>query len=216
MTGAGAAALVEQDMIVGIGTGSTAEPFIRALAERVKAGLQIVCVPTSSASRALAESSGITLKTLNEVERIDLTIDGADEIDPSLQLIKGGGGALLQEKMVAAASNRLVIVADHSKLVQQLGKFPLPVEVIPYGWKQVQKKIELHYNIKAVLRLKDNKTLQTDHGHYILDCHFQEIENAKELNTALHDIPGVVETGLFIRMAGDALIGYPDGTVKKL
>jgi ribose 5-phosphate isomerase A len=214
-TGAHAATLVEQGMIVGLGTGSTAEPFIKALAVRVKDGLSITGVPTSSTSKKLAEEAGITLVSLNDVAHIDLTIDGADEIDERLQLIKGGGGALLQEKMVAFASKQLIIVADHTKLVTQLGKFPLPIEVVPYGWKQVQRAIQQQYNISVVLREKEGDTFITDHGHYILDCHFAHIDDAPHLDTMLHAIPGVAGTGLFIKMASAALIGYPDGEVRR-
>jgi ribose 5-phosphate isomerase A len=211
--GTHAAALVKEGMIVGLGTGSTATPFIKALAERVKSGLVITCVPTSANSKKLAEELGIKLAVLNDVESIDLTIDGADEVDPQLQLIKGGGGALLQEKMVASVSKQLVIVADQTKLVPYLGKFPLPVEVIPYGWKHVQRAIEKAYNITVALRMKDNKTFITDQGHYILDCLFQQIHDAPKLDGALHNIPGVVETGLFLQMAHSVLVGYPDGRV---
>lgn len=212
-TGIHAATLVKEGMIVGLGTGSTAAPFIKALAERVKSGLAITGVPTSVYSKKLAEELGIRLAVLNDVGSIDLTIDGADEVDPQLQLIKGGGGALLQEKMVAAVSKQLIIVADQTKLVPQLGKFPLPVEVIPYGWKHVQRTIERTYNITVALRMKDTKAFVTDQGHYILDCLFQQINDAPKLNEALHNIPGVVETGLFLHMAHSVLVGHPDGRV---
>jgi ribose 5-phosphate isomerase A len=212
-TGEQAVSLIKPNMIVGIGTGSTAAPFIHALGERVREGLKIIAVPTSEASKKIAMAAGITLAELNDVDNIDITIDGADEIDPQLQLIKGGGGALLQEKIVAAASRQLIIVADHTKLVKQLGRFPLPVEVVPYGWKQVQRNITRQYNISVNLRLKEGNTFITDHGHYILDCYFNQIDNAANLNEALHNIPGVIETGLFIGLANSALIGYPDGGV---
>lgn len=214
ITGEAAARIVQPGMTVGIGTGSTAYWFILALGQRVKAGLDIRCVPTSTNTAQLAAEQSIPLTTLHEVSVIDLTIDGADEIDPAGQLIKGGGGALLQEKMVAAASRELVIIADHTKLVVQLGAFPLPVEVIPYGWKQVQQRIETLYRVKSTLRLKDQQPLITDHGHYILDVHFQEIEDPAFLNTLLNTIPGVVDNGLFIDLATQSIIGYPDGSVK--
>jgi ribose 5-phosphate isomerase A len=211
-----AAQLVQQDMIIGIGTGSTALYFINALAERIRGGLKCTGIPTSNESRLLAIQKGIELVELNDIAYIDLTIDGADEIDPQLNLIKGGGGALLQEKMVAAASKQVIIVADHNKLAAKLGDFPLPVEVVPYGWKQVKQHIENIHEIKTELRKKDNQPFFTDHGHYILDCYFQQIFDLVELNIELHLIPGVVETGLFINMADMAIIGYPDGSFKKL
>lgn len=211
-----ASRLVEPGMTLGLGSGTTMYWFIMALAERVKEGLQFTAVPTSAEVQQLAEEKGITLKTLNEVEYIDLTIDGADEIDPAWQLIKGGGGALLQEKLVASVSRRLVIIADNSKLVQQLGKFPLPIEVVPYGWKSVQRRIEKSYTIDTSLREKNGKPFLTDHGHYILNCHFRQITDAPTLNGELNLVPGVVETGLFIDMVSAVQIGYPDGSVKEI
>lgn len=206
-----AMAYVQQNMIIGIGTGSTVYWFIRELAQRVQQGLACTCVPTSTATDQLAKEMGIPMLALNDVTKIDVTIDGADEVDAALCLIKGGGGALLQEKMVAAASDRLVIIADSSKLVEQLGAFPLPVEVIPYGWKQVQQRIEAGYGIGTTLRMKEQRPFVTDHGHYILDCHFEHITAATQLATALNMIPGVVETGLFVQMADTAVIAYADG-----
>jgi ribose 5-phosphate isomerase A len=211
-----AAQLVQQDMIIGIGSGSTVFYFIRALAERVQHGLHCTAVPTSEQTLLLTEQKNIKLLTLNDITTIDLTIDGADEIDSELKVIKGGGCALLQEKMVAAASKQVVIIADHTKLVAQLGSFPLPIEVVPYGWKQVQQQIEKMHEIKVQLRKKDNQAFITDHGHYILDCYFQQIIDLAELNTSLHLIPGVVETGLFINMVDIAIIGYPYGSFKRL
>lgn len=213
MTALRAADLIEPGMTIGIGTGTTARWLIEALSEKVKAGLSIRAVPTSKQTAELATIHHIPLLTLNEADHIDCTIDGADEIDPQLQLIKGGGGALLQEKMVAAASRKLIIIADQSKLVSRLGTFPLPVEVIPYGWKPVSQRVESTFGITAGLRMKNGTPFITDHGHFILDCHFGAIADAAALNTALHNIPGVVETGLFIGMAQVALIGYPDGKV---
>jgi ribose 5-phosphate isomerase A len=153
---------------------------------------------------------------LNEVDHIDLDIDGSDEIDSHLQLIKGGGGALLQEKMVAAASGQVVIIADHAKLKTQLGALALPVEVIPYGWKIVQQHIRQSMSVNSSLRMKDDYPFLTDNGHYILDCQFGNITDPSLINTALHLIPGVVETGLFIDMCHLAIIGYPDGSIKRL
>ena len=216
LAGAAAIDLVEPGMTLGVGTGTTAYWFIMALAEKVKNGFTCKAVPTSKQTEALAREHHIPLITLNETDRIDLTIDGADEIAPGLQLIKGGGGALLQEKMVAAASERLVIIADHTKLVEQLGRFPLPVEVIPYGWKQVQHHIGILYGIDTRLRLKDGQPYITDHGHYILDCHFGRIDNVPALDMLLNNIPGVVENGLFIHLAKQALVGHPNGRVETI
>lgn len=216
LAGEAGANLVNQDMVVGLGSGSTVFYFIQALAKKIKAGLKCLTVPTSAQSRLLALQQNIPLSELNEVSSIDLTIDGADEIDSSLNLIKGGGGYLLQEKMVAAASKHVVIIADSSKLKPVLGEFPLPVEVIPYGWKQVQRHIHTLTHTRSALRMKDNKPYVTEHGHYILDCHFQKIDDPFVLSNSLHMIPGVVETGLFLNMCEKALIGYPDGTLKTL
>jgi ribose 5-phosphate isomerase A len=216
IAGKEAVKLVQPGMIVGLGTGSTAFYFIEALAARIKHGLECRAVPTSEQSRKLAKEMGIELVELNDVPAIDLTIDGADEIDPQLQLIKGGVGALLQEKMVAAASKQFVVIADESKLVKQLGAFPLPLEVIPYGWKQVQRRIQELHSIKTELRLKDDQPFITDHGHYILDCHFKQIGDPGMLNNTLYNIAGVVETGLFLNMADMAIIAYEDDSVRKI
>lgn len=210
-----ATSLVKPGMMLGLGSGTTMHWFVTALAEHVKEGLQLTAVPTSSDVQKLAEEKGIPLTTLNEVDSIDLTIDGADEIDTNWQLIKGGGGALLQEKLVASVSRELVIIADHSKMVEQLGNFPLPVEVVPYGWKLVQKRLEQFYKIRTTLREKNNRPFLTDHGHYILDCHFKQITDAPTLNGELNLVPGVVETGLFIDMVSGLYIGYADGSVKE-
>ncbi|HTL08704.1 MAG TPA: ribose-5-phosphate isomerase RpiA [Chitinophagaceae bacterium] len=207
---------VRAGMTLGVGTGSTVYWFILELAKQVKQGLSVTCVPTSAATASLATQLGIRLVTLNEVSKLDLTIDGADEIDPQLCLIKGGGGALLQEKMVAAASDKLVIIADGSKKVQQLGRFPLPVEVIPYGWKQVQQHIAFTNDVVVLLRMKNDLPLITDHGHYILDCQFNAITDAAKLAVVLNTIPGVVENGLFINMASMAIIAHEDGSIETI
>ena len=207
---------IQQDMVVGIGTGSTVYWFIEALGRKVKEGLHIKAVPTSTRSKEQAAQSGIPLLVLNDVSSIDITIDGADEIDHELNVIKGGGGALLQEKMVAAASGKLIIIADYSKYVTQLGAVPLPVEVVPYGWKQVQRKIQHYYSTEVRLRMQENKPYITDHGHYILDCHFGSIPDASSLSKELHNIPGVVEHGLFIHMVYAAVIGKEDGGIQTI
>ena len=210
-----AATLVEDGMTIGIGTGSTVYYFIHALANKTKEGLHITGVPTSAQTAQLARSLNIPLVDLNDVAQLDLTIDGADEIDPSLNLIKGGGGALLQEKIVAAASVQNIIIADESKLVQHLGKFPLPVEVITFAWRQTQKHIAQLGCSNIVLRQKQDGIFISDHGHYILDCHFEQIDNPALLQQQLNNIPGVVENGLFINMAAKAIVAYSDGSVKE-
>ena len=210
-----AADLVKQGMIIGIGSGSTVYWLIEELGKRVKQGLDIIAVPTSMQTTQLAAKAGISVSDLDDIDKLVLTIDGADEIDPYGCLIKGGGGALLQEKIVAAASEELVIIADSSKLVQQLGKFPLPVEVIPFGHKQVEQAIIAAGSCKKIsLRTKNNEVFVTDHGHFILDCDCEKIADASALNMSLHLIPGVVETGLFINMANKAVIGYDDGNLE--
>ncbi len=211
-----AATFIQPNTVIGIGTGSTAYWMIMALGARVKEGFRIRAVPTSRATENLALDQGIPLVTLNDVEGLALTIDGADEVDPSLQLIKGGGGALLQEKMVAAASERMIVIADEQKLVDRLGKFPLPIEVIPFGWKQVQRRVAALGCPSSGLRMKDGKPYITDNGHYILDAHFGAIADAHDLGLALHDIPGVVEHGLFIGLATKVLVGLGDGTVREI
>lgn len=215
ITGERAVSFIENGMTIGAGTGSTAYWFIIALAQRIQQGLQCVAVPTSEHSRILAAEHHVPLTTLNEVSSIDITIDGADEVDPQLQLIKGGGGALLQEKMVAAASKEELIIVDHSKLVQQLGAFPLPVEVIPYGYKQVQQHIRSLFAVDAKLRMKNGDFFVTDHGHYILDCYFGTIDNLATTDLLLKNIPGIVETGLFIDRATRVLAGFPDGSIQE-
>lgn len=208
-----AAGLVPANSTIGLGTGSTVYWLIKDLATRIQQGFQLKIVPTSSSTQELADEHGIEVVQLNDVDSLAMTIDGADEVDQSFDMIKGGGGALLQEKMVAAASEKLIIIADESKWVNQLGQFPLPIEVIPIGWKQVKKKIATMGCANIVLREKNSSPYITDNGHYILDCRFQKINNAAALNTALHLLPGVVETGLFIDMADTFIIGYANGDI---
>lgn len=211
-----AATLIKDGLTVGIGTGSTVYFFIQALAKKVKEGLHILGVTTSQQSQKLATEFGIPLIDFDDADPIDITIDGADEIDTNLELIKGGGGALLQEKMVAAASKILIIIADESKLVTDLGKFPLPVEVIPFGCKQTMKHIAALGCKQMELRKREEKIFISDHGHYILDCYFEKINDPLQLNEQLNNIPGVVENGLFINLAKSAIIAYKDGTVKTI
>jgi ribose 5-phosphate isomerase A len=195
---------VRDRMVVGLGTGSTAAWAIRALGERVAQGLQIQAIPTSTAAADLAEELGIELVTLEDEPVVDLTIDGADEVDPGLDLIKGLGGALLREKIVAAASTRRIIVVDSSKLVPRLGtKAPLPVEVVPFGWPVAQRRL-IEDGLRVVLRqtAAGDEPFATDNGNYILDCNFPEgIAQAAETERRINAIPGVVENGLFIGLA---------------
>jgi ribose 5-phosphate isomerase A len=208
---------VRGGMSLGIGTGSTAKHFIELLGERVRAGLDIVGVPTSEATRADALRCGIPLKTLDEIDRLDLTVDGADEIDPDLNLIKGGGGALLREKIVASASDRMIVIADDSKWVDVLGRFPLPVEVIRFGLAATQRAMgqafaESGVSGRMVVRKsKDGHVFVTDGGHCIVDAHLGRIADAPRLAGLLSNIPGVVEHGLFIGLASMAILAGLEG-----
>lgn len=212
-----AVAHVESGMKLGLGTGSTAAVFVALLARRVADGLDIICVPTSEATRLQAERLGIPLTTLDEEPRLDLTIDGADEIDAELRLIKGGGGALLREKIVAAASERMFVIADAAKKVAMLGRFALPIEVVPFGLRSTR----LHLTDQAAdagcngdIRLRrapDGQPFVTDSGNFILDCAFGRIEEPELLADAIGVVPGVVEHGLFLGLADKAFIAGPAG-----
>jgi ribose 5-phosphate isomerase A len=208
---------VRDGMKLGLGTGSTAKHFVELLGERVRAGLDVIGVPTSEATRAQAVSCGIRLTTLDEIDRLDLTVDGADEIDPSLNLIKGGGGALLREKIVAAASDRMIVIADESKWVDVLGRFPLPVEVIPFGLAATQRGIGLAFaqsgvsGQMVVRKGKDGHVFVTDGGHWIVDAHLGHISDVRRLAGLLSAIPGVVEHGLFVGLASTAMLASSQG-----
>ncbi len=217
--GAARAALdfVEDGMKLGLGTGSTAAIFVDLLGERVKDGLNVTCVPTSEATRIQAEKLGIPLTTLDEVQELDLTVDGADEISEDLALIKGGGGALLREKIVAHSSRKVVIIADESKLVDQLGAFPLPVEVVQFGYKatmiflkEIATIAECEGSIE--LRLKEDGTpFVTDGGNYVLDFAFTRLDDPHLIEDVFINTPGVVTTGFFFDMADFAILGKEDG-----
>lgn len=187
---------VKDGMIVGLGTGSTTEFAVKKLGERVRDGLAIRGIPTSDVTKVQAEEEGIPLIDFSETMYIDLTIDGADEIDINLNMIKGGGAALLREKIVASASKEEIIIVSHEKFVKQLGSFPLPVEVIPFGWQIIFNQLET-LGGSPDLRLKQGQPLLTDQGNYIIDCRFRQILDAAQLEQRLNMIPGVVENGLF-------------------
>lgn len=204
--------LVQEEMTVGLGTGSTAYWAIQNLGQRVRQGLNIKAVPTSIESERLAKKLGIPLAVLSEINEVDITIDGADEISHNLDLIKGGGGALLREKLVASISKQLVIIADETKWIRNLGAFPLPVEIVPFGWEITQKQIA-KLGCAPKLRLTEGKTFITDNGNYILDCKFNEIKSPKKLGINLNLLPGVVENGLFVDMADIVYIAANTGSV---
>jgi ribose 5-phosphate isomerase A len=211
-----AVAHIRSGMKLGLGTGSTAKHFVDALGEKVKEGWDLLCVPTSEATRKQAESLGLNLTTLDETPVLDITVDGADELDESLRLIKGGGGALLREKIVASSSRKMIVIADDSKKVAELGKFPLPVEVVPFGLRATAIKIDQAFawtrnEGPVTLRMRDGKPFVTDNGNVILDCALGRIQYHEKLAAALSSIPGVVDHGLFIGMASLAIIAGEDG-----
>jgi ribose 5-phosphate isomerase A len=211
---------VESGMKLGLGTGSTAAWMVRCLAERVKdEGLKVLGVPTSRRTAELARELGVPITSMDEVKWLDLTIDGADEFDPNLNLIKGGGAALLQEKIVATASDRMIVIADAAKEVAQLGAFPLPVEVIAFGWQTTKALIEeTLFSIDVLgrdvsLRMNKSKPVRTDENNLILDLSLKRIGNPRQLALVLNQIPGVVENGLFIDICDIVVIGHGDGRV---
>ncbi len=209
--------LVRPRMRLGLGTGSTAKHFVDGLGAKVAAGLEVICVATSEATQAQAESLSIPMSTLDETPELDLTIDGADEIDSALRLIKGGGAALLREKIVAAASKRMIVIADTGKQVETLGRFPLPIEVVPFGLEATRRAVAAAIassGASGELKLRkrtDGATLLTDGGHYILDAHLGRIELPDVLALALNQVPGVVEHGLFLGLANAAFLAGSDG-----
>ena len=212
---------VRDGMQLGLGTGSTAKHFVELLGERVRTGLKVIGVPTSEATRLDAMRCGVPLTTLDEIDHLDITIDGADEIDPALNLIKGGGGALLREKIVAAASDRMIVIADETKWVPTLGRFPLPIEVIPFGLGATRRAIEKAFaqcgvsGQMAVRKMEgaaeDGHVFVTDGGHWIVDAQLGRIADPAHLATALSAIPGVVEHGLFIGLASSAVLAGGEG-----
>jgi ribose 5-phosphate isomerase A len=208
---------VRPGMRLGLGTGSTAAHFVDLLGERVAAGLDVVAVPTSEATQARAARLGIKLTTLDETPTLDLTVDGADEIAPDLTLIKGGGGALLREKIVAAASTEMIVIADESKWVPVLGRFPLPVEIAPFGATATRRLIEAvlgelgHAGQVTIRTAPNGHAFVTDGGHWLLDAHLQRITDPAAVAARLSAVPGVMEHGLFIGLARTAILAGPDG-----
>jgi ribose 5-phosphate isomerase A len=215
-----AAELVTDGMRLGLGTGSTAAHFVAAIGERVRNGLKVVGVPTSEATRDQAQREGIPLSTLDETPDLDLTVDGADELDDDLRLIKGGGGALLREKIVASASQRMIVIADGSKHVAKLGRFPLPIEVVPFGLTATERAIARlldSLGMSGELHLRhapDGAAYVTDGGHFILDAHLGRIDKPNVLASTLNNIPGVVEHGLFMGLATGAILATGDRLVE--
>lgn len=210
-----AANLVEDHMIVGLGTGTTSAYFIESLAKRVNEGLKIKAIATSQRSTELARSKGISMLNMEEVVQIDITIDGADEIDPQKRLIKGGGGALLREKIIATSSKEMVVIVDESKVVKDLGAFGLPVEIIPFCYPATIHKLNNKGLIGKLRKNENNSLYITDNGNYIFDIQFHPVcEDPEKTNRLIREVTGVVDTGFFFHIAKRVVIGYADGTVK--
>ncbi len=204
-------------MTIGLGSGTTSRWFVRILGERVTGGLRVTGVPSSKSTGQLAQEVGVPLADLNDVKQLDLTIDGADEIDRKGRMIKGGGANLLWEKIVACASRRMVAIVDESKVVEGLGRFPLPIEVVPFAWRSTERHLQRLFkdegfaDVQIDVRGGLKEPLVTDSGHYLLDCHLLAIPEPESLGAKLNLIPGVVEHGLFINIATDAVVGHASG-----
>ncbi|MBS4168525.1 ribose-5-phosphate isomerase RpiA [Parachlamydia sp. AcF125] len=212
--GQAAAELIKEGMLVGLGTGSTAHYFIKALGQRCREGLQIQAIASSEHSAVLAQEQKIPLLPANQVSYLDITIDGADQIDSQKRMIKGGGGALLREKILAFISKEMVVIIDSSKIVEQFGSFPLPVEIIPFAYQATIKKLDT-FGYKGKLREKEGSPYVSDNGNYIFDVSLSgPCSTPEEDNQKIQSIPGVVETGFFSGLAGRVLIGFPDGRVE--
>lgn len=212
--GTTAAQLIQPGMLVGLGTGSTAHYFIQALSKRCREGLQITAVASSEASLTQARESGISIADIQAIRQVDITVDGADEIDPQKRMIKGGGGALLREKILASSSREMVVIIDSAKQVSQLGAFPLPVEISPFAYQAtIHKMNALGYQGKIRLS-KQNDFYKTDNGNFIYDIQLPLPCTPEKEEKALKALPGVVETGFFLGLAGRVIVGFPDGSVK--
>ncbi|WP_298562843.1 ribose-5-phosphate isomerase RpiA [uncultured Aliiroseovarius sp.] len=212
---------IEDGMSIGLGTGSTSAWMVKYLGERVRQeGLRIVGVPTSHRTAILAQEAGLRIATLDDVKWLDITIDGTDEYDAELTLIKGGGGALLHEKIVASASDRMIVIADHSKSVAHLGAFPLPIEVVPFGLQTTRATVEAMLDgmdvlgWETVVRMIDDEPFMTDQGNHIIDLHLKRIGDPRHLALALNQVPGVVENGLFIDICDMVISGHGDGRIE--
>jgi ribose 5-phosphate isomerase A len=213
-----ALAFLKSGMTIGLGSGSTAAHFVALVGEKVRQGFTLTCVAASQATLAQAQSLGIALTTLDRVPFLDLTVDGADELDDQLRLIKGGGGALLREKIVATASERMLVIADATKRVARLGKFPLPVEVARFGLeatRNMMSALAAEVGCRGEIRLRTDggQPFVTDNGNYILDCAFGRIDDPEALEATLKRVPGVLENGLFLGIADAAVIAGPDGVI---
>ncbi len=203
---------VRDGMVVGLGTGSTAKHMVAALGDRVRTGMKLRGVPTSQETAELARQAGIPLIDSDNRWEIDVAIDGADQVDPHFNLIKGGGGALLKEKIVAGSAKQFIVMVDHTKQVSVLGgAFPLPIEVVPFGWGSTAREIEALTQSHVVLRERNGAPFKTEAGHLIVDVHLDRIDHPGELETALNLIPGVVETGLFVGRTNVLIVGTPQG-----
>ncbi|GAB4073015.1 ribose 5-phosphate isomerase A [Barrientosiimonas marina] len=204
--------LIQNGMTVGLGSGSTVYWMLKQLGERAANGLDVKGVPSSQQTKGWAEAFGVPLTDFAHVKRLDLAIDGADEVDPQWQLVKGGGGALVREKIIAASANSLIVIIDESKTVSQLGAFPLPIEVVPFGWETTAERIT-ETGVEPVARRNDaGELFVSDNGNYIVDCHFGTIREPRALEKQINQLTGVVETGLFTDMANNVIVGYPDRT----
>ncbi|MFD1362113.1 ribose-5-phosphate isomerase RpiA [Lentibacillus salinarum] len=210
--GEASVSLIENGMTVGLGTGSTVYWMMRKLGERVANGLEVQGIPSSRQTEAWANEFGVPLTDFSQVKELDLAIDGADEVDQQWQLIKGGGGALVREKIIAAAARKFVVIVDDSKTVTQLGAFPLPVEILPFGWEMTTARI-VELGVTPVIRRNDaNDIFVSDNSNYIVDCRFGSITDPKTLHQQLKQLTGVVDTGLFVDMSDKVIIGHPDRT----
>jgi len=205
---------IKDGMTVGLGTGSTAFWVIQYLAQEIKNGMKVTAVATSKETEKLAAECGIPITEMDAVDHIDIDVDGADEVDVRLNLVKGGGGALLREKIVAFNSHGFIVVVDESKMVDSLGKFPLPVEVIPFGWEHTARHLA-SLGCTSMQRKSGAAPYITDNGNYILDCHFNSIPDPAYLQAKINAVPGVVESGLFVKMATRIIVGYNDGKVEE-
>lgn len=214
IAGEKAASFIKDGMNVGLGTGSTAFFAIQKIGQRIKdEGLKLRCIATSDESEKLARELNIPVYDFNEIKELDITIDGADEVDKNYNLIKGGGGALLREKIIAYITKHYIIITDESKVVETLGKFRLPVEVVQFGWQRTFDHLQ-SLGCMPTLRQKNNQPFITDNGNYILDCDFKQIENPEALQAAIHAVPGVVEVGLFVNRTNTLIVGYKNGNVE--